>query len=65
MSTRPIVRPRPLDINKKIPVLRSFKDFEDDDLLTRPRLVFEPEPEVKSPSALELLYEVPFSHICV
>jgi len=24
-------RPRPLDIHKKLPILKSFKDFEDED----------------------------------
>lgn len=24
-------RPRPLDIHKKLPIVKSFKDFEDDD----------------------------------
>lgn len=27
-------RPRPLDIHKKLPILKSFKDFEDDDTPT-------------------------------
>ncbi|KAL5554758.1 hypothetical protein UlMin_042159 [Ulmus minor] len=28
------IRPRPLDIHKKLPILKSFKDFEDDDAPT-------------------------------
>ncbi|KAL0808149.1 hypothetical protein Bca101_100641 [Brassica carinata] len=28
-------RPRPLDIHKKLPILKSYKDFEDDDTPTR------------------------------
>lgn len=27
-------RPRPLDIHKKLPIVKSIKDFEDDDLVT-------------------------------
>lgn len=27
-------RPRPLDIHKKLPILKSFKDFEDDETPT-------------------------------
>ena len=27
-------RPRPLDIHKKLPILKSFKDLEDDDTPT-------------------------------
>ncbi|CAO2815207.1 unnamed protein product [Amaranthus hypochondriacus] len=30
-------RPRPLDINKKLPIVKSFKDFEDDDTPTSTR----------------------------
>lgn len=30
-------RPRPLDINKKLPILKSIKDFEDDDSQTNTR----------------------------
>ncbi|KAJ4804169.1 Enhancer of polycomb-like protein [Rhynchospora pubera] len=60
MSTRPIVRPRPLDINKKIPILKNIKDFEDDDLPTRPRLQFEVEPEVpKAPTKKVNAQEIP------
>lgn len=29
--TRLSFRPRPLDINKKLPIVKSVKDFEDDD----------------------------------
>lgn len=45
-------RPRPLDIHKKLPIVKSFKDFEDDDTPTSTRnsqlfrLVPEPENEV-------------------
>lgn len=28
------IRPRPLDIHKKLPIVKSFKDFEDEDLPT-------------------------------
>lgn len=31
------IRPRPLDIHKKLPVLKSFKDFEDEDTPTSTR----------------------------
>ncbi|KAJ3693235.1 hypothetical protein LUZ60_008715 [Juncus effusus] len=48
MSTRPAIRPRPLDINKKLPILKSFKEFEDEDI---PRSVFKPEPEPETPKA--------------
>lgn len=27
-------RPRPLDIHKKLPIVKSIKEFEDDELLT-------------------------------
>lgn len=30
-------RPRPLDIHKKLPILKSIKDFEDDDSQTNTR----------------------------
>jgi enhancer of polycomb-like protein len=30
-------RPRPLDIHKKLPILKSFKDFEDDETPTSTR----------------------------
>lgn len=30
-------RPRPLDINKKLPIVKSVKDFEDDDYPTSTR----------------------------
>lgn len=30
-------RPRPLDIHKKLPILKSIKDFEDDDGQTNTR----------------------------
>lgn len=30
-------RPRPLDIHKKLPIVKSFKDFEDDDTPTSTR----------------------------
>lgn len=45
-------RPRPLDIHKKLPIVKSFKDFEDDDTPTSTRnsqffrLTAEPENEV-------------------
>lgn len=45
-------RPRPLDIHKKLPILKSLKDFEDDDNSTTTRnsqiqrLSVEPENEV-------------------
>lgn len=30
------IRPRPLDIHKKLPIVKSFKDFEDDNNDTNP-----------------------------
>ena len=30
-------RPRPLDIHKKLPIVKSFKDFEDDEAPTSTR----------------------------
>ncbi|XP_071705905.1 uncharacterized protein [Rutidosis leptorrhynchoides] len=35
--SRPSFRPRPLDIHKKLPILKSIKDFEDDDTPTSTR----------------------------
>lgn len=35
--TRLSFRPRPLDINKKLPIVKSVKDFEDDDVPTSTR----------------------------
>lgn len=44
-------RPRPLDIHKKLPVVKNFKDFEDDDTPSSTRthmlrLTAEPDIEV-------------------
>ncbi|KAH0854404.1 hypothetical protein HID58_073728, partial [Brassica napus] len=45
-------RPRPLDIHKKLPILKSYKDFEDDDTPTRnPQLL-------RLASSVELDHEV-------
>lgn len=30
-------RPRPLDIHKKLPIVKSFKEFEDDEITTSTR----------------------------
>lgn len=35
--SRPSFRPRPLDINKKLPIVKSVKDFEDDETTTSTR----------------------------
>lgn len=44
-------RPRPLDIHKKLPIVKNFKDFEDDDTPSSTRnhmlrLTAEPDIEV-------------------
>lgn len=33
-------RPRPLDIHRKLPIVKSIKDFEDDDIPTSTRTQF-------------------------
>ena len=35
--TRLSIRPRPLDIHKKLPIVKSIKDFEDDETPTSTR----------------------------
>lgn len=32
--SRPIMRTRPVDINKKLPIVKSIRELEDDDVLT-------------------------------
>lgn len=34
--SRPSFRPRPLDIHKKLPILKSAREFEDDDQVYAP-----------------------------
>jgi enhancer of polycomb-like protein len=56
-------RPRPLDIHKKLPIVKSFKDFEDDDTPTSTRtqilrLAAEADHEVHIPSK-KLAPEIP------
>ncbi|XP_019176963.1 PREDICTED: uncharacterized protein LOC109172259 [Ipomoea nil] len=61
------IRPRPLDFNKKLPIIKSVKDFDDDiDTATNTRnsqflrLAAEaPDPEVQQVSAKKLASEIP------
>ncbi|KAL1534966.1 enhancer of polycomb-like protein 1 [Salvia divinorum] len=63
--TRLSFRPRPLDINKKLPIVKSFKDFEDDDVPTSTRnsqilrLATEADNEVQQVSSKKLASEIP------
>ncbi|EPS74424.1 hypothetical protein M569_00331, partial [Genlisea aurea] len=54
-------RPRPLDVNKKIPIVKSIKDFEDDDVLTstRLRLVSDADSEVHQIASKKAASEIP------
>lgn len=58
-------RPRPLDFNKKLPIVKSFKDFEDDDTPSSTRnyqllrLVNEPENEVHRVPSKKHAAEIP------
>ncbi|KAG9135507.1 hypothetical protein Leryth_007258 [Lithospermum erythrorhizon] len=58
-------RPRPLDIHKKLPILKSVKDFEDDDTpgATRNSQIFritaEPDNEVSQTHSKKLAAEIP------
>ncbi|KAK6942278.1 Enhancer of polycomb-like, N-terminal [Dillenia turbinata] len=60
-------RPRPLDIHKKLPIVKSVKDFEDDDIptsTTRSSQVYhrappEPENEVQHVSSKKMAAEIP------
>lgn len=58
-------RPRPLDIHKKLPIVKSFKDFEDDDTPTSTRnsqffrLTAEPENEVQHVPSKKAAAEIP------
>lgn len=63
--TRLSFRPRPLDINKKLPIVKSVKDFEDDDVPTSTRnsqilrLAAEADNEVQQVSAKKVASEIP------
>ncbi|KAL0422167.1 UNVERIFIED_CONTAM: Enhancer of polycomb-like protein 1 [Sesamum latifolium] len=58
-------RPRPLDFNKKIPIVKSVKDFEDDEVPTSTRnsqtlrLTAEADNEVQQSSAKKVASEIP------
>ncbi|KAL7124964.1 hypothetical protein ABFS83_14G084100 [Erythranthe nasuta] len=58
-------RPRPLDINKKLPIVKSFKDFEDDEVPTSTRnsqilrLVADAENEVPQAPGKKNASEIP------
>ncbi|KAK4402056.1 Enhancer of polycomb1 [Sesamum angolense] len=58
-------RPRPLDFNKKIPIVKSVKDFEDDEVPTSARnsqtlrLTAEADNEVQQSSAKKVASEIP------
>ncbi|XP_021731768.1 enhancer of polycomb-like protein 1 [Chenopodium quinoa] len=57
-------RPRPLDIHKKLPIVKSFKDFEDDDTPTSTRnsqilRYAEPENEVQHVPSKKTAAEIP------
>ncbi|KAL2928150.1 Enhancer of polycomb-like protein 2 [Bienertia sinuspersici] len=57
-------RPRPLDIHKKLPIVKSFKDFEDDDTPTSTRnsqlfRLVEPENEVHHVPSKKTADEIP------
>nr|XP_043624734.1 uncharacterized protein LOC122596249 [Erigeron canadensis] len=62
---RPSVRPRPLDIHKKLPILKSIKDFEDDDTPTSTRtqllrLIAEPDDtQVQQVASKKTVSEIP------
>ncbi|KAM7258487.1 hypothetical protein ACFE04_014228 [Oxalis oulophora] len=63
------IRPRPLDIHKKLPIVKSLKDFEDDDALTPRNSQFlrfaaaatatDTESEVQHVPAKKLAHEIP------
>ncbi|KAH6772614.1 Enhancer of polycomb-like transcription factor protein [Perilla frutescens var. frutescens] len=63
--TRLSFRPRPLDINKKLPIVKSVKEFEDDDVPTSTRnsqilrLAAEADNEVQQVSAKKVASEIP------
>ncbi|KAH6774755.1 Enhancer of polycomb-like transcription factor protein [Perilla frutescens var. hirtella] len=58
-------RPRPLDINKKLPIVKSVKEFEDDDVPTSTRnsqifrFAAEADNEVQQVSAKKVASEIP------
>ncbi|KAI3445515.1 hypothetical protein Pfo_002180 [Paulownia fortunei] len=58
-------RPRPLDINKKLPIVKSVKDFEDDEIPTSTRnsqilrLAAEADNEVQQVSSKKVASEIP------
>ncbi|EPS73128.1 hypothetical protein M569_01628, partial [Genlisea aurea] len=59
--TRLSIRPRPLDVNKKLPIVKSFKDIEDDDVPTSAhlRLVSETDTEVHIIAGRKATSEIP------
>ncbi|KAL8555000.1 hypothetical protein ACS0TY_002981 [Phlomoides rotata] len=64
-------RPRPLDINKKLPILKSFKDFEDDEGPTSTRnsqilrLAVEADNEVQQTPVKKVASEIPIPEFVV
>ncbi|MQL73240.1 hypothetical protein Taro_005584 [Colocasia esculenta] len=66
-------RPRPLDIHKKIPIVKSIKEFEDDDapavVSTRnshlPRVVAETKNEVHRKCSKKVTSEIPIPQFVV
>ncbi|XP_077222893.1 uncharacterized protein LOC143856530 [Tasmannia lanceolata] len=59
------IRPRPLDIHKKLPIVKSFKDFEDDEITTSTRnsqilrLAAEADNEVHHVPSKKIASEIP------